>query len=560
MNLRSRLSTLIAARVILVTLLMGSAILIQISRPGAFPVDPFFSLIGLTYALSVFYLATLRFAERHLWLVDLQFAVDALLVSAFIHVTGGITSNFSSLYLLPIIAASMIRFRRVAVQVAGLSAVMYLALVAVQYVDVDLPLARRFSPAVELPTIRVAQYTVAINLGGFIAVALLAGSLADSLRSAGARLEDASHRIRDLRAFNEYVINSLLSGLMTTDDRGRILTCNRAASTIIGLPAPQVVGRDVVDIMQMSDSVRARMAGLTAGRSLKIDCQHRTSDGRVIDIGLTASTLTFPGGGTGYVWSFQDVTDVRRLERDARLRQRLAAVGEMAAGIAHEIRNPLASMSGSIQVLRQELPLSEDQAQLMDIVLRESERLNDTIRSFLAYARPQRSVLTKLDVRKSLQDTAILLRNSAEVRSDHVIEVDVPDEPVWCEADENQIRQIVWNLATNGLRAMAKGGELRLSVKTEHGQEGDEWVVLAVKDEGCGIAPEDVDGIFQPFRSSFERGTGLGLSTVHRVVTDYNGTINVSSEVGVGTVMSVRLPSLAGITAATRSGHRSVTA
>jgi hypothetical protein len=146
MNLRSRLSTLIAARVILVTLLMGSAILIQISRPGAFPVDPFFALIGLTYALSVFYLATLRFAERHLWLVDLQFAVDALLVSAFIHVTGGITSNFSSLYLLPIIAASMIRFRRVAVQVAGLSAVMYLALVAVQYVDLDLPLARRFSP------------------------------------------------------------------------------------------------------------------------------------------------------------------------------------------------------------------------------------------------------------------------------------------------------------------------------------------------------------------------------------------------------------------------------
>ena len=179
------------------TLLMGSAILIQISRPGAFPIDPFFGLIGLTYALSVFYLATLRFAERHPWLVDLQFGIDALLVSAFIHVTGGITSNFSSLYLLPIIAASMIRYRRVAVQLAALSAVMYLALVAVQYVNVDLPLARRFSPAVELPTIRVAQYTVAINLGGFIAVALLAGSLADSLRSAGARLEDASHRIRD---------------------------------------------------------------------------------------------------------------------------------------------------------------------------------------------------------------------------------------------------------------------------------------------------------------------------------------------------------------------------
>ena len=556
MNLRSRLSTLIAARVVLVTLLMGSAILIQISRPGAFPVDPFFSLIGLTYALSVFYLATLRFTERHPWLVDFQFGADALLVSAFIHVTGGITSNFSSLYLLPIIAASMIRYRRVALQLAAFSAVMYLALVTVQYIDI--PLARRFSPTVELPSVRVAQYTVAINLGGFIGVALLAGSLADSLRSAGARLEDASHRIRDLRAFNEYVINSLLSGLITTDHEGRILTFNRAASTIIGVSAAQVVGRNVMEVMQMPESVRTRMADLIAGRSLRVDSQHCTPGGRVIDVGLTASTLTFPEGGTGYLWSFQDVTEIRRLERDARLRQRLAAVGEMAAGIAHEIRNPLASMSGSIQVLRQELPLSEDQAQLMDIVLRESERLNDTIRSFLAYARPQRSAPARLDVCKVLQDAATLLRNSAEVRSEHVIDVEVPADAVWCEADENQIRQVVWNLATNGLRAMSNGGRLRLAVSSERASEGDEWVVIAIQDEGCGIAAEDLDGIFQPFRSSFERGTGLGLAIVHRVVTDYHGTIQVSSEVGKGTTMSVRLPALAGITATVESGHRSV--
>src|SRR6185295_927363 len=165
MNLRSRLSTLIAARVVLVTLLMGSAILIQISRPGAFPVDPFFALIGLTYALSVFYLATVKYAERHPWLVDFQFGADAVLVSAFIHVTGGITSNFSSLYLLPIIAASMIRSRRVALQVAGLSAMLYFSLVLVQYVDIGLPpLVRRFTPVVELPTLGVARYTVVINL------------------------------------------------------------------------------------------------------------------------------------------------------------------------------------------------------------------------------------------------------------------------------------------------------------------------------------------------------------------------------------------------------------
>jgi two-component system sensor histidine kinase PilS (NtrC family) len=547
-NLRRRLSTLIAARVVLVTLLLGSAILVQISRPGSFPIDPFFSLITITYALSVLYLATLRFAERHPWLADLQFAADALLVSVFIHVTGGIASNYSSLYVLPIIAAAIIRYRRVAVQVATLSAVLYLALVAIQYGDFDIPMARRFSPVVDLPTLHVAQYTVAINLGGFIAVALLAGSLADSLRSAGARLEDASLVIRDLRAYNEYVINSLLSGLITTDNERRILTFNRAAGTIIGLPSSHAVGREVMDVMQLPASVRGRLTGLSEGRGLRVDYQHKTTEGRVIDVGLTVSALTFPDGGNGYLFAFQDVTDVRRLEREARLRQRLAAVGEMAAGIAHEIRNPLASMSGSMQVLRQELPLSEEQAQLMDIVLRESERLNHTIKSFLAYARPQRSAPARMDVRKVLQDTATLLRNSADVRADHLIDVDVPGDPVVCEADENQVRQIVWNLATNGLRAMANGGRLVLAVRPEEAG-GDHHVLLTVQDQGCGIPADEIDGIFQPFKSSFERGTGLGLAIVHSLVTDDNGTIHVSSEVGTGTIITVTLPVHSGVTA-----------
>ena len=547
MNLRSRLSTLIAARVVIGTLLLGSAIMIQISRPGAFPVDPFFALIGLTYALSVLYLATLRFAERHNWLVDLQFGADVMLVSAFMHVTGGIASNFSSLYLLPIIAASMIRSRRVALQVAGLSAVLYFGLVLVQYVDVGLPpLVRRFTPLVELPTLGVARYTVAINLSGFFAVALLAGSLAESLRSAGARLEYASHEIRDLRKFNEYVINSLLSGLVTTDADGRILTFNRAASVILGISSAHAIRYDAFEVLQLPPDARARMASLSDTRALKIDTQHRTVDGRSIDLGLTVSTLTFPDGRAGFLFTFQDVTDVRRLERDARLQQRLAAVGEMAAGIAHEIRNPLASMSGSIQVLRGELSLSDEQAQLMDIVLRESERLNDTIKSFLAYARPQRFALARLDIRKVVQDAALLLRNSAEVREHHTIAVDVPQDPVWCEADENQIRQVIWNLATNGLRAMGQGGRLLLAVATDN--DGSGATLLTVQDEGRGIPPEELDLIFQPFHSSFEKGSGLGLAIVHRIVTDYNGTINVSSTVGAGTVVTVRLPIRGAIT------------
>ena len=285
----------------------------------------------------------------------------------------------------------------------------------------------------------------------------------------------------------------------------------------------------------------ARLSDPSRGR--RIETSYRTGDGRQIDLGFTATPLRTPGGNAGLLFAFQDVTDIKKLERDARLRQRLAAVGEMAAGIAHEIRNPLASMSGSIQILRQELPLTEEQAQLMDIVLRESERLNDTIRSFLAYARPQRFSIARLDVRRVLNDAALLLRNSSEVLEDHVIDVRVPTTEVAFEADENQIRQIVWNLATNGLRAMRSGGRLTLGAHIDQRPEGShDAVVLDVSDEGVGIPPEELDAIFQPFRGTFSKGTGLGLAIVHRIVSDYGGEIHVSSTPGRGTTVSVRLP------------------
>ena len=224
------------------------------------------------------------------------------------------------------------------------------------------------------------------------------------------------------------------------------------------------------------------------------------------------------------------------------MQQRLAAVGEMAAGIAHEIRNPLASMSGSIQILRHELPLTGDQAQLMDIVIRESDRLNDTIRSFLAYARPQRHAASPVDVRGTVTDTAALLQNSPERLPSHDVVVDVPRDPVVCLADEAQIRQVIWNLASNALRAMPDGGVLRMTVSADDEATDNAHLTIAVRDEGVGIAAGDLDGILQPFRGGFAGGTGLGLSIVHRIVSDYGGELQVNSLPGQGTTVSVRLP------------------
>jgi two-component system sensor histidine kinase PilS (NtrC family) len=541
-DLRRKLAWLIAIRAVISTVLLGSATLAQVTAPGSFPIDPFFSLIGLTYALTIFYAATLRYADRFRWLVDLQLVGDALIVSAFIYLTGGIASYFSMLYVLPIVGGSTVQFRRGGLLVATLSTVLYVGLVAGQYAGGHVLLQSEWGlQTIVLPPPVVAGYTVTLNVFGFFAVALLSGRLAEEVRSTGARLDRASTEIADLQAFNQHVIDSLPSGLVTTDPRHRVLTFNRAAALITGVPSFSALGQPIAEVLQLPLAVLQTLGDdLGDGPARRQEFLYRTADGRgEIVLGLSTTHLVTPGGRAGFLFSFQDVTKIKRLERDSALQQRLAAVGEMAAGMAHEIRNPLASMSGSIQILRQELPLSAEQEQLMDIVLRESDRLNDTIRSFLAYARPQRFAVARLDIRRALSDAAALLRNSADVHDKHLVDVDVPPQELWYEADEGQIKQIVWNLATNGIRAMPDGGRLRLTAAFEPVSNG---VVITVQDEGIGIPPEDLDGLFQPFHGSFARGTGLGLAIVHRIVSDYHGEIQVSSQPGRGTTVSVRLP------------------
>jgi two-component system sensor histidine kinase PilS (NtrC family) len=548
-GLRRKVAWLIAIRAIISTILLGSAIVTQITAPGSFAVDPFFFLIGLTYALTITYALTVRYVDEYRWLVDVQLAGDALIVSAFIYVTGGITSYFTSLYVLPIVAASTVQFRRGGMLVATLSTVLYVGLVVAQYLAasglLNDPWPTRY--ALALPSPSVARYTVALNVFGFFAVAFLSGSLADSLKSAGARLQQASTQIADLQALNQHVIDSLPSGLATTDQSDRILTFNRAAQVITGVPFQSAVGRPIGEVMRLPAPVNdAIHHGLRQPGTRRHEFWFRSPDGRGdIEVGLSATHLETPGGRAGFLFTFQDVTSIKKLERDAAIQQRLAAVGEMAAGIAHEIRNPLASMSGSIQILRQELPLSAEQDQLMDIVLRESERLNTTIRSFLAYARPQRFQIQRFDVRRALNDTALLLRNSAELQDSHEIVLDVPAGELWYEADEGQIKQIIWNLATNGLRAMPDGGRLRLTGAIEPASEG---VALTVEDEGIGIPAAELEGLFQPFNGRFAKGSGLGLAIVHRIVADYHGEIRVNSQQGVGTSVSVRLPARAAVT------------
>ena len=540
---RRRLVWLIGSRVVVSTLLLGSAVAFQVNAPGTLAIDPFFFLIGLTYGLSVIYAITLRYVDDHPWLVSLQFAGDVLIVTAFIHFTGGTTSYFQLLYVLPIVGAAAVQMRRGARRLAVLSALLYGALVLYQYAGGSGYIGGASVADIRpfLPPVRVAASIVASNAVAFVAVALLAGSLAHRLQSADDRLAVASTALADLQAINQHVIESLTSGLITTDRTGRVVGLNRAAEQILGQPAHRVIGSPAVEALQVPPAFAALLeAELGGAESQRADYAYRTPGGTRREIGLSAAHLVTPEGRAGYLLTFQDVTEVRRLEHDARRRQRLAAVGEMAAGIAHEIRNPLASMRGSIQVLRAELSLSDEQASLMDIVLRESDRLNETIRSFLAYARPQAAVPQPVDLMRVLGDAATLLRNSPELKPGHKVLVDGPTDGLVVEADENQIRQVVWNLATNGLRAMPSGGTLRLVARPQ--SDIDPHIGLSVVDEGVGIPPEQLDTLFHPFHGSFGQGSGLGLAIVHRIVQDHRGEVVVESDVGHGTDVTVRLP------------------
>ena len=547
-TLARRLLIHIALRLVAATVLLGSALVVQVRLPGVFDVNPFFVLIAFVYAVSLIFIASLRLVDRVAWLTDLHFALDVFVVSAAVALTGGISSLFTSLYVLPIVAASTLQFRRGALQVAALSSIVYGGIVLAQFAQFSglLGPVLGLMLADDLPRASVAQYTVGLNVAGLFAVAFLSGSLAERLRRTDVKLEQTSEKLADLQFFNQYVIDNLVSGLATADAENQLLTFNQSAVQITGHTLASVLGKPGPEVLQLPAEVRATLdQDLRRARSRRMDFQYQRSDLRVIDLGLTVAQLLLPDGKHGYLYTFQDVTDLRRLERGAQMQTRLAAVGEMAAGIAHEIRNPLAAMSGSMQILRQELALSSDQAQLMDIVLRESERLNATIRSFLAYARPQRFEVQELDLRRIVQDTATLLRNSTEVGERHVVTVQVPEDEVLVEADENHIRQIVWNLATNGLRAMAQGGALGLTAARE-AVDGVHAGVLTVTDEGRGMAAEEIDGIFQPFRGSFSKGTGLGLAIVHRIISDYNARVDVESQPGRSTTFRVTFPPIRG--------------
>jgi two-component system sensor histidine kinase PilS (NtrC family) len=420
-----------------------------------------------------------------------------------------------------------------AVTVAGVASVLYIGLVLAKTI---LPLFDLIEPT---ETTALEVLTVFTNVGVLMVVAVVAGALAERFHSAEQQLETQHRHLSDLQAFRDLIFESVGTGLIALRPDGRVTAFNSAAEAITGIPTTEALGRtwesifgDAIDL----EHVRSTVAG-QGGGSERHEIRLERRDGRRIPVGVTFWQLrSGEGEAVGLIGVCQDLSTIKQMEERMRQADRLATVGRLSANIAHEIRNPLASVSGAIEALARELPPDPTQSRLVEIVLRESERLNRLITDFLDYARPAPLTVVELDIGRLLEEVLLLLEHRRLPDGLKVVNGAVGPLPL--RGDPQLLRQVLWNLCLNAVQAMPDGGELRLGGRWEAGNRIRLWVA----DTGSGIAEADLPHVFEPFYSTKPEGTGLGLASVYRIVHDHGGQIEVQSRVGEGTVMTVTLP------------------
>jgi two-component system sensor histidine kinase PilS (NtrC family) len=494
------------------------------------------TVLSIVVGLTIIYSLTQRFSRTLIFQARLQFAVDVLLVTWLVWNSDVIHSPYVALYIVIIAVSSLFLGRLDAMVLSVVCAVAFTACALAMIFG----LVSSRSPALVDNSISQTIQAVGLFDIAFFVVGLLSARLAERQSRSDVRLLAATQSLASLRVLHERIVESIRSGLVTTDLQGRIYTFNKAAEEITGFPVESVRGKDASIFFgeirdHISDSLRASDTGEVNPR-FETDCL--TPEGVHLRLGFSIAPLFSESGNTtGMVITFQDLTQVRALEETSRRQDRLAAIGRMAASIAHEIRNPLAAMRGSIQMLRSEMDGVSSQTELMEIILRESDRLNRIITDFLNYARPRSITQTRVDVGELLHQTFALLRHSPEILRTQSIEEEIPSAPLIVEADAGQLKQVFWNLARNALQAMPEGGVLRARVDTNSHNR----LRIAFSDTGRGMSPDQVEHLFEPF-SSTTGGTGLGLSIVYQIIRDHGGTINVSSLEGQGTSITIELP------------------
>jgi len=519
------LAWLVKVRILILTVLLGIELAIVQFTPVLFPMRLFVDTILLAYTISAFYLVLLRLWNEPRVQSVLQVISDLLLVSLLVYITGGVDSSLSFLEPLVIIVASILLPRVWAYLTSALAFILYGTVLELCYFQV-VP-----SYSTTHPGIRTLQGIIFVNLFGYLAVAYLAGLLATKLRQADKRLEYTRGALESLQALHENIIQSTSNGLMTTGLDGRIMLVNASAEKLLERPEKELLGEPIAPLFQ--DPLP------------HIGSEHSHGEVRFVapndfrkTFRMLVSELTVPGrGAVGHVYTLDDLTQIRRLEREVRMQDRLAAVGRLSAAIAHEVRNPLTSIAGSASLLSEMPDLNEEHRHLLQIVTRESERLNDIITDFLAYSRTKQYRFAEVDLIPLLEDTLTLLGHRLAAQNTGIkIERSYASKKACAFADGDRLKQVFWNFCENAVRAMKKGGTLTISIE----EAGSDWQ-FSFADTGPGMSPQMVEKVFEPFQSQFEGGTGLGLAIVYQIVQAHEGKVWVRSKPGQGCTFVLRV-------------------
>lgn len=521
---RRHLRRLNAARAVAVSTLLVAAFTVELLFSPLKSLGLLYALAAAAYGTVLLYAFLDRWLGGKRTLAAFQVAGDTLLVAAFVGLTGGSLSPLSFLFALPVMVAGVLLGLRGGVA-AGAGAWVLIG----GFLAVDL---WTLPPGTLGPP--HALYSALSHLLGFLALGGLSGFLTDRLKLADTALEEHRDDLAALRILHAHIVQSISTGLMTTDQEGSVTFVNRAGSELLRRPHEEVIGRKAAALFGLPGGILGQAEQhLAQGRRYRFERPWlRPADGQEMQLGFTVSSLRDPDGrNEGWLLVFQDLTEIASLEEQVRTRERMAALGEMSAGMAHELRNPLAAISGSVQVLGQERVEKEEQKHLAEVVVRETARLNTIIRGFLQFARPGPFRARPVDLLALMEEMSRILRKSPDFSSRHQVEVVSGPGAGWGMADADRLRQVFWNLAGNALKAMPEGGKLLIQVS---GHGGDQ-VMLSFKDEGHGMDEATVSRLFQPFHGQFREGAGLGAAIVYRIAQEHGGQVQVVSRPGRGT-------------------------
>ena len=549
-RLRRRLKKLLLYRLILAVFFLVLTLAVQSRRnAGLLSADlhPLYIFSCILFVFTIFGALSLERVRRIVHFAWVQILFDLGAVTVLVYMTGGIESSFSYLYMLVIISSALLLCRRGSVLTAMACTLVYGLLLDLQYFGWISPL-QLVSGTAQGRDSGTYFFCILMNTAGFFLVGFIAGYLAEELQRSSRRVRERERDLSELSTLHKSIVQSMTSGLLTVDLKGCIIFSNNAAQEILGIESGKIAGRPVNEIFSAIDISQLPRCDGPGGRKSagRMETAYTHPTGVQITIGFSASILQNESGETfGWIILFIDMTKLKAIEEHIQRMERLVLAGRFAAEIAHEIKNPLAAMSGAMQMLQGEMGHNALHKKLMGIVQREIGRINELVTQFLWMAKgsPKSTQVEDVALCSAIEEIIALLKARQQVSPSHAIKTLFQARPS-IAIDPHHLHRVLWNLLVNALEAMPKGGELSILVDLHDPlEDSDKAARIDIGDTGCGIPDDALKRIFDPFFTTKTNGTGLGLSIVYQLVEKAGGHIEVSRpESGIGTVFSLFFP------------------